>query len=182
MDITQNFAPPSPAQLSEEMRTSDHPDMVRRRWIVGLSMIGSTMAQIVSMYQTGILKELPDPPLPGFDSDRVDASNYAYSRLQTADGFMMLANYAITGWLAGAGGVNRAQQNPLLPIAMSAKTMIDTIAALELAREEWSENKAFCAYCQVATLCSAVSVALSLPEAMTAVQVLLDRNGSKTGS
>ncbi|MBD1849993.1 vitamin K epoxide reductase family protein [Leptolyngbya sp. FACHB-711] len=177
-----NITELSPTQLSEEMRTSDHPDMVRRRWIIGLSMIGSTMAQIVSMYQTGILKGLPDPPLPGFDSDRVDASEYAYSRLQTADGFMMLANYAITGWLAGAGGANRAQQNPLLPIAMSAKTMIDTVASLELAREEWSENKAFCAYCQVATLCSAASVVLSLPEAMTAVQVLLDRNQSKTSS
>lgn len=163
----------SAEQLSNELRNGESADLTRRRWIIGLSMVGSTMAQVVSMYQTGIIKELPDPPLPFFDSDRVDASNYAYSRLDTPDGFMMLANYAITGWLAGAGGKDRAKENPILPIAMAGKTLLDTVTSLELAREEWSENKAFCAYCQVATACSALSFLLSIPEAMTATQYLL---------
>ena len=47
--------------------------------------------------------------------------------------------------------------------------------ALELAREEWNENKAFCAYCQVATLCSLLSVALSMPEMGSAIQTLRGR-------
>ena len=166
----------TPEQLSNELRNGESADLTRRRWIIGLSMVGSTMAQIVSMYQTGIIKELPDPPLSIFDSDRVDASNYAYSRLETPDGFMMLANYAITGWLAGAGGKDRARENPILPIAMAGKIFVDTVASLELAREEWSENKAFCAYCQVATLCSALSLLLALPEAITATQHLLHRS------
>jgi hypothetical protein len=165
-----------PQELSRQLREGNNPDLIRRRWIIGLSMVGSTMAEIVSLYQTGILKELPDPPLPFFDSDRVDASNYAYSRLNSPDGFMMLLNYAITGWLAGAGGEDRAHKTPLLPIAMTGKILIDTIASLELAREEWSENKAFCAYCQIATLCSVASLALSIPETLTAVQTLMGQN------
>jgi len=32
------------------------------------------MAQIVTLYQSGVLKELPDLPIPFVDSDRVDAS------------------------------------------------------------------------------------------------------------
>jgi hypothetical protein len=56
----------------------------------------------------GVIPELPDPSIPGIDSSKVDASNFAYSVLDTPDGFMMLTNYSITALLAAAGGVNRA--------------------------------------------------------------------------
>lgn len=144
----------NPQQLSHELREGDNADLIRRRWSIVLSMIGAGMGIIVSLYQTGIIRHLPDPPLPFFNSDRVDASEYAYSRLSTPDGLMMVTNYAITAWLAGTGGQDRARQNPALPIAMGIKVLIDAAVAAELAREEWSENQAFCAYCQIATLCS----------------------------
>lgn len=162
-----------PQQLSQELREGTSPDLERRRWIVGLSMLGSSMAQIVTLYQTGVLKQLPDLPIPFVDSDRVDASAYAYSRLNTPDGPLMLLNYGITAWLATTGGENRARENPLVPIAMGAKILIDSVAAAELAREEWSENKAFCEYCQIATLCSFASLALAMPEVVTAFQTLM---------
>jgi uncharacterized membrane protein len=85
---------------------------------------------------------------------------------------MMLASYAVTAWLAGAGGKNRATQTPLLPVALSLKTVLDTATAVELGREEWQENKALCAYCQVATICSVASVALAAPEALRAAKNL----------
>ncbi|MBD2464251.1 vitamin K epoxide reductase family protein [Oscillatoria sp. FACHB-1407] len=165
-----------PQQLSQELREGESPDLDRRRWIMGLSMVGATMAQIVTLYQTGVLKELPDLPIPFVDSDRVDAAPYAYSRLNTPDGPLMLINYGITAWLASTGGQNRAKENPLVPIAMGVKILFDAITAAELAREEWSENKAFCEYCQVATLCSFASLALAAPEVMTAVQSLLGQS------
>ncbi|MBD2090081.1 vitamin K epoxide reductase family protein [Microcoleus sp. FACHB-1515] len=162
-----------PSQLSRELREGESPDLDRRRWIIGLSMLGATMGQIVSLYQTGIIKELPDLPIPFVDSDRVDASDYAYSRLNTPDGPLMAINYGITAWLASTGGQNRARENPLVPIAMGAKIAFDVVTALELAREEWSENKALCEYCQVATLASIVSLGLAVPEVTTAVKTLL---------
>jgi uncharacterized membrane protein len=139
-------------------------------------MVGGTMGQIVSLYQTGVIKDLPDIPLPFFNSAKVDAADYAYSRLSTPDGLMMVANYAITAWLAGAGGKDRAKTNPLLPIAMGVKTLVDTGVALKLAAEEWRDNKALCEYCQVATLCSIASVALAIPEMTHAFQTM---TGSK---
>jgi hypothetical protein len=42
-----------PQQLSRELREGNSPDLIRRRWIIGLSMLGVTMGQIVSLYQTG---------------------------------------------------------------------------------------------------------------------------------
>ena len=80
-----------PQQLSLELRTGQSPDMTRRRWIIGLSMLGGSMGQLVTLYQTGIIDYLPDPPGQQlFDADRVDASNYAYSRFNSPDGPIMV--------------------------------------------------------------------------------------------
>ena len=163
-------------QLSRELREGDSPDLTRRRWIIGLSMVGASIGQLVSLYQTGIIDHLPDPPLPFVDADKVDASNYAYNKLDTPDGLMMVVNYGFTAWLAGAGGIDRAKTNPILPIAMGLKTLIDAAVCTELAREEWSENQAFCEYCQLATLCSYLSVALAVPEMLTAINALMGQN------
>jgi uncharacterized membrane protein len=87
----------------------------------------------------------------------------------------MVFTYAITAWLAAAGGLDRARRNPLLPIAMGVKILIDVVTNVELAREEWSENKAFCEYCQVATVCSFASLVLAAPEVIAAARTLLGR-------
>jgi uncharacterized membrane protein len=165
-----------PQQLSQELRQGKNPHMTRRRAIIGLSMLGGSMGQLVTLYQTGIVSHLPDPPGQQlFDADRVDASNYAYNKFNSPDGPIMVANYAITAWLAAAGGLDRARRNPLLPIAMGVKLVLDGVTNVELAREEWSENKAFCEYCQVATVCTIASIVLAAPEVMTAVRTLFGR-------
>lgn len=161
-----------PAQLSEELREGASPDLTRRRWVVALSLVGTVAAQLVALYQTGILKRLPDPPIGPFDSEKVDASEYAYKRLQTPDGFLMLGTYAVSGALAAAGGRDRATQQPWLPIAAATKLAYDVATTLTLGREEWAENRALCAYCQTATLASVASLALALPEAGRAVRQL----------
>lgn len=170
------YAPMNPKQLSHELRNTTTPDLTRRRWIIGLSVLSAAAGQIVTLYQTGIIKHLPDPPLAIFDSDKVDASNYAYKRANAPDAPVMIATYGITAWLASMGGKNRAAQNPWLPIAMGVKTVIDAVTALELGREEWQENKKFCAYCQTATIASLASVALAVPEVLSAIRTL--RSGS----
>ncbi|MFD2574206.1 vitamin K epoxide reductase family protein [Spirosoma soli] len=154
----------NPTQLSRELREGQSPDLTNRRWIIGLSLLGTVAGQLVTMYQTGIIKHLPDPPIPYVNSDKVDASDYAYKRLNTPDAVMMIVTYGLTAWLAAAGGKNRAEKQPWLPIAMGLKTITDTATNLQLAREEWQENKAFCAYCQAASLLSVASVALAVPE------------------
>ena len=164
-----------PQQLSRELRQGQSADLTRRRWIIGLSLVGAAMGQVVSLYQTGIIQHLPDPPLRLFNSDKVDASDYAYRRFRTPDALMMVTNYGVTAWLAGAGGKDRARETPLLPLAMGLKTLIDSITALELGREEWNENKALCAYCQVATLCSLLSAGIAVPEMRRAIETLRKR-------
>ena len=165
-------AHPSPSQLSRYLRTASDPDLRRRRWVLGLSLAGATIGQVVAAYQTGLIKHLPDPPVGPFDSDRVDASDYAYERAATPDGLLMALTYAVTATLAGAGGRDRARHRPVLPLLMAAKVAADVVTNLALVREEWSQNKALCAWCQTATLASAASLALVVPETRRAWQHL----------
>ena len=63
----------------------------------------------------------------------------------------------------------------MLSLLAAGKVAADTVLAVELGREEWRENRALCAYCQVATVASAVSLALALPEARRALRTLRGR-------
>lgn len=162
----------TPSELSRQLREDRSPTMQRRRWIVGLSLVGVTLGQIVAAYQTGLIKRLPDPPVGPFDSGRVDASDYAYKRMQTPDALFMIVTYGITAALAGAGGRDRARTHPALPLALAGKAAYDAAVCVQLGVEEWRENKALCAYCQLATLVSFATLGLSLFEARDAARTL----------
>lgn len=171
----------APRELSTELRTGTSPDLARRRWGIGLSFAGAAIGTVVSLYQTGILKRLPDI-LPGkiFDAEKVDASDYAYKRLQSPDGPLMVMTYAGTAALFAAGGAERATRQPGIPLAAAGKALYDLGTCLKLAQEEWAENRKLCSWCQVATAISAVTAALSLPEAIRAGRTLL--SGSDEGA
>ena len=162
--------PLPPQRLSRELRTASDPDLRRRRWVLGLSLVGIAAAKIVTLYQMGIVRRLPDLPVRPFDATKVDAAPYAYSRLQTPDGALMLVSYAVTAALAAAGGRDRARTNPALPIALAGKTLYDSATALKLAQEEWRDTRALCGYCQAATVASLLSAAIAVPEAMRALR------------
>lgn len=166
---------PSPTQLSRELREGQSPDLTRRRWIIGLSLVTVVAGQIVSLYQTGIIKHLPDPPLAVFDSDKVDASDYAYKRMQSPDAPAMIVIGGITTMLAAAGGLNRAETTPALPLALAGKTLLDVVTNVKLGIEEWQANKKLCFYCQASTVAAIAAAALALPEAVRAAKHLLAR-------
>ncbi|UYZ59907.1 vitamin K epoxide reductase family protein [Hymenobacter latericus] len=167
----------NPQQLSQELRLEKTPDLTRRRWIIGLSLLGAALGQIVTLYQTGIIRHLPDPPLDVFDSDKVDASNYAYKRLDTPDAAGMIVTYGITTALASAGGKSRALNKPWLPLMMGTKILSDVLTNMKLAQEEWAENKKLCFYCQLANVASLASLALAVPEVIRSVKNLQKGTG-----
>jgi hypothetical protein len=55
--------------VSDDLRRRTSPHLRHRRHQTAL-MLGATAAMgVVALYQTGLVRHLPDPPLPGFDSD-----------------------------------------------------------------------------------------------------------------
>nr|MDP9473447.1 vitamin K epoxide reductase [Chloroflexota bacterium] len=102
----------TPEQLSRELRLGSGRFLQKRRKVLGLSLVAAGAMIPISLYQMGVIKHLPEPPLPRLDADAVDASAEAYALLATPDAVLGLGSYAITGWLAALGGEGRARTQP----------------------------------------------------------------------
>lgn len=154
--------------LSDELRLGSGPELRRRRAIVGLSALSAGAMLAVSLYQVGLLRHLPDPPLLLLDSDAVDASGEAYVELHMPDAPLGLLGAAITIALASAGGADRAQRQPWLPLLLAAKTATDAAMAVGLTVEQGTRHRRFCSYCLVAAVANAATAPLSMREARRA--------------
>ena len=162
----------TPKQLSRQLREDEDHSLNRRRGIVACGLAAAGAMGVIALYQIGIIKHLPDPPLPGFDADKVDASEEAYSYFQTPDAFIGLGSYAATMGLAAMGAKNRAETRPWLPLALLAKTTADAAQAAKLTIDQWTKHKAFCFWCLLAAAATFAALPLAVPEAVEAVDHL----------
>lgn len=133
-----------------------------------LSLAGTAAMAAVTLYQLGIAKHLPDPPVAGFDSDRLDAAGEAFAYLEAPDGALALANFGATLALAAAGSPERHETRPWLPLAMAAKVAGDAAGGAYLTLEQITKHRAVCTYCAAAAAASVAMVPLALPEARAA--------------
>lgn len=143
----------------------------RRRAIVALSLVGIASMAATSLLQVGVVKHLPDPPLPGFDSDKVNLSETAYP-LGIPDGTLALASYALNLPLAAAGEADRWRTQPWLPLVATAKAAIDAVVGAWYFYQMPTREKAWCGYCITAALASFGVLAASLPEAKRALRTV----------
>lgn len=162
----------NPAQLSRALRHSNDPFLARRRRVIGLSLISIASMSVITLYQTGIIKHLPEPP--GFDADKVDASEEAYALFATPDAALGLVSYAATLALAAMGGPDRAWKQPWIPLALATKALLDAAQAGRLTVDQWTKHRAFCSYCLVAAGATFAALPLVIPEARAAWQHLRD--------
>ncbi len=159
----------NPQDLREELQEGDTDDLRRRRAIIGLSLVGMGALGAVSLLQTGIVKHLPDPPLKGFDSDKVNSSDTAYG-FGVPDGTVALASLAANVPLAAFGGAQRAREQPLVPLLAAGKALVEAIVAGWYFYQMPTKEKAWCGYCVVSALCNFGIAALTLPEARQAAR------------
>ena len=152
------------------LRTEADADARRRRAVVGLSVASMAAMGVISAYQLGFVRRLPDPP--GFDSEAVVGSRRAYRYFGVPDGLLGLGSYAATAVLAAAGGNDRARRRPLLSLTFAGKVLFDLLNALKLTWDEWAKEKAWCSYCLLATACTLGAVPLVWPEAREALGTL----------
>lgn len=163
-----------PDRLGRELRESDDRHLERRRRVALLTLGASASMAVVSLYQLGLVKHLPEPPIPGLDADRVDASEEAYELLDTPDGVLGLGSYAATLALASMGGARRWRGRPWLPLALTAKATVDAVQAARLTRDQWTRHGAFYSWC-LGAAAGTFMVPLTLPEARDAPRALRER-------
>ena len=161
-------------QLQHELSEDQTVSLRRRRAIIAASLAGMASMSLVSLYQTGLIKHLPDVPLRTFDSDKVSASAAAF-RWGVPDGTLAAMGCALNLPLAALGGRDRAHERPLIPILAAAKGAFDAAIAIRYTYEMATVRGAWCSYCLVGALVDFVVFGLTLPEAHTALGVLRDR-------
>ncbi len=153
--------------LRKELQEGKSATMKSRRGIIALSLVGIGAMTAVTLLQTGIVKHLPDPPLPDFDSDKVNSSDTAYA-LGVPDGALSLASLAANIPLASFGGEDRAETMPLVPIAAAAKASVEAVVASWYFYQMPAVEKKWCGYCIIGAAANLGIAALSISEAKKA--------------
>lgn len=141
-----------------------------RRKIVVCSLFSSAILGGIALYQIGVFKSLPDPPLQHFNANKVNGSEQAYSIGRTPDALLGMASYAVTACLAGMGPQNRWEATPLVPIAMLGKSVMDSAMAGKLSIEQWTKYRAFSLWSLMTSAATFVSLRYAIPEAIKALR------------
>jgi hypothetical protein len=162
----------SSAALSREMRLGSGPFLAARRKVVGLSLVAMGAMAPIALYQIGIIKHLPEPPLPMLNADAVDASAEAYAILAIPDAFLALGSYAATAALAAMAGTDRAETKPWIPLALAAKVALDAAVSAKLTVDQWTKHRAFCSWCLLGAGATFATMPLVVPETRAALRRL----------
>lgn len=158
-------------RLRADLTRGSTGELARRRGIVGLSLVGMAAMTPVTLLQTGLVKHLPDPPLPRFHSDETNLSDVAY-QWGVPDGTLALASLAVNIPLAALGKSDRAREKPWVPLLAAAKAAVDAVGAGWYFYRMLSGKEPWCPYCIIGALANGGILALALPEARAALQAL----------
>jgi uncharacterized membrane protein len=159
----------TPEALSRELRLGSSRFLQRRRQVLSLSVVASGAIASIALYQMGVIRHLPEPPFPFLDADKIDALDEAYAILETPDAVLGLVSYAVTAWLAAAGGEDRWMTRTWLPLVLAGKVMGDAGVGLKLTVDQWAKHRAFCFWCLIGASASIASLPLVMPEARAAL-------------
>lgn len=153
---------PEPSTLRDQLQHSRSPEVILRRAVIGASVVGIAAMTATTLFQTGVVKHLPDPPEQDFDSDRVNSSKEAYS-YGTPDSPLSIVSHAINIALATAGGEQRAQKAPWLAIAATLATLPAALTAGQyLFYQMPVKEKRWCGYCMIDALAHIATTGFTL--------------------
>jgi len=133
-------------KIRNSLREDSSADMERRRKIVFLSAIGLADFSLISLYQTGVIKRLPDLPFPIFDTNKVNASKSAY-QLGVPDGPVSSLAYSATMVLASARGSESAGRKSVFDAALGVTVAANAIGAVVYLNDMIFKQKKICVYC-----------------------------------
>lgn len=160
-------------RLSSELRQGSSGFLRKRRGVVGLSLVSLGSMAVITLYQMGILKHVPELPLPALDADKVNGSAEAYRYLATPDAVLGIGSYAVTLGLAAMGSPDRGVRQPWIPLAMAVKAGFDALLSAKLTLDQATKHRAFCIWCLTAAGATLATLPLVIPEARAALRQMV---------
>ena len=164
----------SPSALSRALRTARTPSLRRRRNVVGLSALGLLDFSIISLYQTGVIKHLPDLPGDLFDSDYVNASDEAY-QFGAPDAPISAVIYALNMVLATAGGTKKTGRHPAFDLLLGATLVANAGGAVNYLVNMATKQKKVCLYCVAGAAINVASLVVAWPTVRDSVRAIRHR-------
>jgi len=166
---------PEAEAVSDALRRGDSPFLAARRRAALLQTAAAGTLAVVGLYQFGLLTSVPEPSLPGLGADAVDAAGEAYEFLHTPDSTLGIASAGVSLVLAGMGSEDRHREQPWIPLAMLAKSLLDAAGGLYLFAEQVTKHRRICSWCTVSAGLLVATVPVVWPEARAAWTVLRRR-------
>jgi hypothetical protein len=149
------------------MQHSERNADLRRRWLAALSALGAANMGIIGLRQLGLIDHLPDPPLRGFDADRVTASREAYI-FGFPDAPVASLSLASNVPLALAGASWR--RHAWLPLLLATKGIAEAGMGGWYFERMRSRLGVWCAYCILGATLNVTIAALALPDGRRALE------------
>jgi uncharacterized membrane protein len=168
--LLQRLSNADPARLRRDLRFGETPDLRLRRATIAASLIGIAGMGIVTLFQSGIIKHLKDPPLRDFDSDKVNSSDTAYS-WGMPDAPLSIVSHSVNLALATAGGADRSDTRPWIPWAATAAALMPAATSAKyLFYQMPVREKGWCPYCIVDALTHIATFGFTLWETSKALR------------
>lgn len=162
------------AAIREELLSGESDDLRRRRKLIALSALGLVDFSIISLYQTGVIKKLPDIPHPLFDSNKVNTAPDAYM-MGAPDGPISAVVYASTMVLASAGGDEDSGRKPILDVMLGGAVAGNAAGAAYYLYNMVFKQKKICLYCVTGAVINFASAAVVAPVFMKSLKKLLGK-------
>ena len=167
--VSDVVSPQSTGTLREEWTTGTSEALRWRRGVIGLSFAGMAAMGAVALFQTGILRHLPDPPVAGVDSDAASLSDEAFDA-GVPDGALAVRSFASTAALAAVGGEDRARDRPAISILAAAKAAAAAFGAAKDVSRMVRGEEPWCPYRLTGAAANVGIFALAVPEAIRAIK------------
>ncbi len=136
--------------IVDEMRAADDEAVVSRRHIAALATAGLADFSVISLFQLGYIKHLPDLPMDVFDSDSVNSSEDAVL-LGVPDAPIALVGYAATVLLATAGNA-KGKHTKFFDLALSGIVLGQAFGGAHYLYKMAVVQKKVCLYCVAGAL------------------------------
>ncbi len=150
-------------EVRDTLRYEKSKSLSRRRKIIVLAILGMIDFAIISLYQTGILRHLPDPPSDMFDSDFISGSEKAY-KFSVPDGVTGASSYTTILILAAMGGKRALSRSKFFDKLLFGVVTANAAKGLyHLYEMAFKENRV-CLYCVTGTLISLLMFPLAKKE------------------
>lgn len=157
--------------IRQQLRHGQSDSLKRRRNIALLSAFGILDFLLISLYQLGIIRHMPDPPGKIFNSDKANGSKEAYA-MGAPDGPISLVLYALNIVLASAGGSSRSGRHPIFDLLLGGAILGSVVGSISYMYNMIFKQQKACIYCITGALLNFAMLRPLIPEVRKSLKQL----------